>query len=155
MSKAPATHRRIRLTMDAYAGLAMIVLALLGAILAGDLRLGTISQMGAGFLPFAFIITLAVLGAVICIRGAIRGGPKVDRYALRPLLLIPLSVLMFGILVERTGLLVASGVTVVFAGLATSETRVSEVILLAIFLPVIVAAIFVGALNLPISTFPW
>jgi hypothetical protein len=108
--------------VDVLAGLALIVIAAFGAVLAWDLPIGSAARMGPGFLPLVLLAVLAGLGIVTAVIGLVRTQGLVAGWPLRAFLLIPAAMLVFGLLVERAGLLMASAASVIVAAAASSES---------------------------------
>lgn len=76
-------------------------------ILGNDLRVGTATRMGPGFIPHAIGWILIALGAAIAVEGFARDAEQVVRLHLRPASLIVLSVVVFALLLQPAGLIPA------------------------------------------------
>ncbi len=76
-------------------------------ILGNDLRVGTAARMGPGFIPHAIGWILIALGAAIAVEGFARDAEQVVRLHLRPASLIVLSVVVFALLLQPAGLILA------------------------------------------------
>jgi putative tricarboxylic transport membrane protein len=81
-------------------------------------------------------------------------GPGLERWYLRPLGLILLSVWIFAETIDRLGLVPAVLLTTVVAALADIDSRRVEVAVLALALAVFSAVVFVRLLGLPMDLWP-
>jgi hypothetical protein len=75
-------------------------------------------------------------------------------FAWRPLICITTALVLFGLLVERLGLVITTVAVVLAAGLAAHGARWREMILIAAGLAAFAAALFAYALRLPIPVWP-
>ena len=105
---------------DLEAGLFFMCFGILTAVLSQQYRLGTIAQMGPGMFPTILGVILAILGAIILIKGLSGRGEEARPLPLRPIILITVSLLVFAVLLLTAGLLFALPAQVVIA-LAASE----------------------------------
>ena len=139
----------LRNNRDWIAGLLFIVLGALATVLARDYPFGTTMRMGPGYFPTLLGGILLVFGATILLRG-IRSGEKVKgEWGVRPLAWITLSIVLFGFLLDRVGMVPATVVTLFVAAAAGHEFRLKEVLLLAIVMTAFSVAVFSYGLKLP------
>jgi len=139
----------LRNNRDLIAGLLFIVLGGLAVILARDYPLGTTMRMGPGYFPTVLGGVLALFGATILLCG-IRAGDKVKgEWGWRPLAWITLSIVLFGYLLDRAGMVPATVVTLFVAAAAGREFRFKEVLVLAIVMTAFSVAVFSWGLKLP------
>jgi lysylphosphatidylglycerol synthetase-like protein (DUF2156 family) len=117
--------------------------------------MGSAMRMGPGYFPFLTSVCLMLLGLVLAVRSLMRGGKAIGTLALRPLFVVLLATLAFGLLIERTGFLLASIALVLASRFADRGFRVVEVSALALFLTALIAAIFRYGLGLPIRMMPF
>ena len=117
-------------------------------------KLGTTTQMGAGYFPFWLGILLAVLGAWVATSGVRSEGPALERFYWWPVVTVLVSVCIFGVLLKVLGLLVAGVVLVIGASFGSHEFKWHEVLLLAVGLAVFCVLLFVAGLKLPIPVCP-
>lgn len=122
--------------------------------LAGNLAMGQAVRMGPGYVPRILAGVVVALGAIVCGRGLIAGGVPVGSWALRPLAVILTSIVAFGFLIDRLGLVAASIALVIVARAAAGGVRPVETIALALALAAFAAATFVGLLGLPFKLWP-
>jgi len=139
----------LRNNRDLIAGLLFIVLGALAAVLARDYPFGTTMRMGPGYFPTMLGGILLVFGATILLRG-IRSGERVKgEWGVRPLAWITLSIVLFGFLLDRVGMVPATVVTLFAAAAAGREFRLKEVLLLALVMAAFSVAVFSYGLKLP------
>ena len=121
-------------------------------LIARDYRYGTALRMGPGYYPTLLGGVLVALGVLIMIKGLrsdekIRG--RMSVHAWRALIILPLTIALFAILVERAGLV--PGLVVLCAGSAAAgrQFKSVEVLLLTVVLTGVSVAVFIWALGLP------
>lgn len=135
---------------DIEAGLFFTFFGTLTAALSLQYRLGTIAAMGPGMFPFILGVILAVLGAVILIKGILGGGEEARPLPLRVTVLITLSILAFAFLLLTAGLLVALPVQVAIALWASEHFTWKRVIALSVGLLAFCYGVFVYLLGLSV-----
>ncbi len=139
----------VRNNKDFWAGMMLTGTGSAAVIAARNYPFGTTLRMGPGYFPTVLGGLLVLFGLYILIRGLracekIRGG-----WSLRALIGLPLSLVLFGLLIERLGFIPAM-VTLVFLSAASGrEFKVVEVLLVAVLLTVISVAVFIWGLGLP------
>jgi hypothetical protein len=134
---------------DLIAGLLFIVLGGLAVVLARDYPFGTTIRMGPGYFPTALGFILLLFGVTVLARG-IRSGEKVKgEWGWKPLALITLSIVLFGALLDRVGMIPAAVATLVAAAAAGREFRLKEVLILAVVMTALSVAVFIYGLKLP------
>ena len=139
----------LRDNRDFIAGLLFIVLGGLAVALARDYPFGTTMRMGPGYFPSVLGAILFLFGVYVLLRG-IRSGEKVKgEWGVRPLAWITLSIVLFGFLLDRAGLVPATVVTLCVAAAAGREFRLKEVLLLAVVMTAFSVAVFSYGLKLP------
>ena len=114
---------------------------------------GTVQQMGPGFFPRVLGVILAAFGIVTMARG-LRSGERVEgSWGWFPLAMLTVSIVAFGWLMERVGLVPSLAVLVVASAFAGREFRWREVVVLAGVLCLLAVAIFIWGLGLPYPLF--
>jgi len=147
---------RIRHQKDFWSGLMFLVIGLAFAGFAQQYALGSAQRMGPGYFPTVLGALLAILGLVIAIRGMTREGPDgdIERFHLGPLAIILGAVALFGFLLRPAGLVAALVVLIGVSAYASHEFRMREVIPLALFLVLLVLAVFIWGLGMVIPVWP-
>src|SRR5262245_4686588 len=106
--------------------------------------------MGPGFFPRSLGVILVLLGLPVVARGLRGGGEKIaGGWSPRALVLLPLSMVLFGVLVEHAGFVPALAALIVGSAAAGREFRAGEVLLLTVVLIALSVGVFVWALGLP------
>ena len=142
---------KVRLTTDLLTGLLFLAFGLFVIVYGSRYPLGTTARMGPGYYPLLASSGLALLGVILIGRSLVRGGGgEVSAINLRPLLLILLGTLAFGLLIERLGFLAASLALVVLTRFAERDIRLPETAALALGLTAFTTAIFWYALGMPL-----
>jgi putative tricarboxylic transport membrane protein len=139
---------------DVAAGLFLILCGVLGAWLGQDLKVGTAYRMGPGYAPMLLSWILGGFGLVLVVLGILRSGARLEAWSVRRLVLVLGSMVVFGLTVERLGLLVAASLAVAIAAFAGQQTRWREIALLAISLAAFACLLFAWALQLPLEVLP-
>lgn len=138
---------------DLLAGSLFIVIGSVGLFVALSYPFGTVIQMGPGFFPRVLGTILIGFGLVTLIRGW-RSGTRVEgEWGWMPLLTLAASLVAFGWLMERVGLIPSLVVLVVTSAWAGKEFRWGEVAILAAVLALMSVAIFIWGLGLPYPLF--
>lgn len=136
---------------------ALFLLALggLGLWLAASLSIGTPLRMGPGYLPRALSIILLLFGAGLAIASFAADGPPLERWSWRGLALILAALCLFGVLVERIGLIPTIPIVALLATLAAPDRRWREAAIFAVCLAFFCALVFRVLLGLPLPLHPF
>ena len=132
-----------------WSGLLFIGTGAAAIVIAADLRLGSALRMGPGYFPAALGGILILLGIVVLAKGLKDPRPVLGRWSLRALVLLPLSLVLFGVLMEYAGFVPALLVLIIGSAAAGEEFNVVEALLLAAVLTAGAVGVFVWALGLP------
>jgi Tripartite tricarboxylate transporter TctB family len=132
-----------------WSGLMLIGTGTAAIVIAADYRLGSALRMGPGYFPSALGGILILLGIIVLAKGLKDPQPIVGRWSLRALILLPLSLVLFGVLMEHAGFVPALLVLVVGSSAAGGEFKIVEALLLAILLTAGAVVVFVWGLGLP------
>lgn len=124
------------------------------AIVAREYPMGTGGRMGPGYFPIVLSSMLAILGLVIMVKGFGKDGPPVDKFAMRPLILILLAVVIFGVIAKWLGLALSLIVLVLISAFGGHEFKLKEVLLAGVVLSAFSIAVFVYGLKLPFPVWP-
>ena len=139
----------LRNNKDFWAGIMLIGIGAAAMFIARDYRFGSTLSMGPGFFPTMLGGILIAFGICIVAVG-LRSGEKIQgRLSLRALVMLPLSLILFGILMQLAGFIPALVALVFVSAASGREFKVVEVLLLTVVLTVASAALFVWGLGLP------
>lgn len=146
---------RIKSPRDFWAG---VMFAGVGAFFVAwsfaQYQMGSAVRMGPGYFPAVLGGLLVLLGAAVIFGSLGAAGPRVARFHFRPLILVSLSVLAYGYLMQPGGLAVATAAAVFIGALAGHEFKWQEVSVVALVLVVFSYLVFVKGLTLPFPMCP-
>ena len=85
--------------------------------------------------------------------GLRRGEKIAGAWSIRGLIVLPLSLLLFGLLIDRAGFIPAMLVLIFGSATASTEFKFVEILLFSLFLTALSVAVFVWGLGLPYPLF--
>jgi uncharacterized membrane protein len=134
---------------DFWGGLMLIAVGVAAIFIARNYPFGTALRMGPGYFPTVLGGVLTLFGLYIVVRAlrqseAIEGG-----WSLRAMIVLPLSLVLFGILMDRAGFIPALAVLIFGSAAATTEFKLVEVAALTVCLIGFCVAVFIWGLGLP------
>lgn len=137
-------------------GLFFIALGVGALWLSRDYPLGDLNRMGPGYFPRMLSVGMIILGLLIVLKGLPDLASSKDEPVRfdRSMWLIPLAMLLFGLLVERIGLVAALVVALGVAGAAHRDARFLQVAISVVALIVLLVLIFVVVLRQPLRLWP-
>lgn len=139
---------------DFFSGLLFIVIALAFVANGWRLPMGTAVNMGPGYIPLGAALILAALGTVCLVCGIVHAGVGVERVSWRPVLLVPLAVVAFGLSLDWLGLVAAIFLAVFVGRAAIPRAPVLPTLALAVGLSALSVALFYYGFGLPVSVWP-
>jgi hypothetical protein len=137
---------------DAVAGVVFAAIGTVAFFYAHQYPIGTALNMGPGFFPALLGVILFVLGLGTFGRAMVTETDRLEVLAWRPMLLLPLGVLLFGLMIDRLGLIPSILVAIVLSRLAAPRLRILEVLAVCVVLTVLASVLFVYGLGLPPAT---
>jgi hypothetical protein len=144
----------IRSSADIGSGVLITAIGIAGLWLVRDLDMGSAAAMGPAYMPAALAGLLALLGAFLIGRGFILRGPAIAAMQIRPIGCVTLAFVLFGLVVERLGLMLAVVLLVGVASLGSAERSWRKTLLVALALAVVSSLIFVVGLSVPVRLLP-
>lgn len=119
-------------------------------------RIGTAAKMGPGYFPLVLGGLLAALGLFVLVRGLSTTEEEAVRlsFRVRPALMVLCSVILFGLLIERLGLLPCTAFLVIMSSMGSDEFRMRQAVLSAGVLTIVVLVVFVYFLKFQIPLWP-
>jgi uncharacterized membrane protein len=139
----------LRNSKDIWAGLMLIGIGGAAMLIARNYPFGTALRMGPGYFPIILGALLIVFGLAILAYG-LRSREKIaGSWSLRALIVLPLSLVLFGVLMEHAGFIPAMMVLIFGSATASTEFKFVEILLFSIGLTVLSVAVFVWGLGLP------
>ncbi len=148
---------KIKSQKDFWSGLMFVATGLGFAAGATNYSFGTSARPGPGYFPFGLGILLAILGALVLFKSLTiesEGGDPVGAIPWRPLALITLSVVIFGVALPKLGMIISLPILILIASLAGDEFKLKEVILNIVILTIGSWLVFIKGLNLVIPLWP-
>ena len=138
----------------ACAGL-FIGLAIVLALSALSLPIGTAGRMGPGYFPLVLALILGGLGLLLALTSLRVDGEPISNFEWRGFLLITLAIVAFGATISRLGFIPAMVISVGISILASERFRLTTAVSLIVCLVVFCWAVFVWGLGLPVRLFNW
>jgi hypothetical protein len=145
---------RIRAPKDFWAGLMFIGFGLGFMIVAQNYAMGTAVRMGPAYFPTVLGGLLALIGLAIFIKSLATSGPPVPRIVLRPMTLILVGIIVFGVFLKPLGLVICAAILIGLGAFGGHEFKAREVAILYAVLVVFSVLVFIKGLGLPIPTCP-
>jgi putative tricarboxylic transport membrane protein len=134
---------------DVWAGLLLIAIGAAAMFMARNYGFGTALRMGPGFFPILLGGLLIVFGVYMLANGLRQPEKIAGSWSPRALVILPLSLILFGVLMEHGGFAPAMLVLIFGSATASTEFKLVEVLLFSVGLTALSVAVFVWALGLP------
>ena len=132
-----------------WAGMMFFGIGAAAIFIARGYPFGTTLRMGPGYFPSVLGGSLMLFGIYIMVKG-LRSNEKIKgAWSVRALIVLSLSLVLFGVLMERAGFIPALAALIFGSAAAGREFRFGEVLLCAVFLTVLSVAVFIWGLGLP------
>jgi hypothetical protein len=134
-----------------------VVTGVVFAIGATNYSMGTSAKPGAGYFPLILSVLMAILGAIVLFKSLTietEGGDPIGSIAWRPLLVIVISITVFGLALPRLGMFVTIPLLIVMVSWAGDEFSWKGVLLSSAVLTFGSWVIFIWGLNLTIPLKP-
>ena len=138
------------LSKDFLAGVMFIAFGLGALYLGRHLAPGTTVRMGPGWVPHALSYVMLVLGAIISVVALFFGGEQVEAPKWKPITMVTIGIVCFGLLFESTGLIPALIALVLIASLGGDEFKLTEVIMNMVVLTILCILVFKVGLSMNI-----
>jgi hypothetical protein len=141
---------RIRNPRDFWAGSIYLALAIATIWIGRNYIQGSSARMGPGYFPTVLGSILALFGVISIGRSFLRPGEAITAIAWRPLVLVLGSTMLFALLLDRLGLLIALPCLIVVSSLASRNTRLDITSIAALVgLVAFCVLVFVRGLGVP------
>jgi hypothetical protein len=144
----------IRHPKDFFAGLLFIAFGIGAIVIGSRYALGTAARMGPGYFPRILGMLLIALGGALAVRAMRVSGPSIPAFKWRPLLIVLLSVVAFGLMLNRAGVVVSTIFLIVAASAASHEFRLRESLIAGVALAALAVGVFVIGLKLQLPIWP-
>ena len=139
----------LRSNKDFWAGIMLIATGAASIFIARGYPFGSTMRMGPGYFPSMLGGILALFGIYVMIIGLRRGEKITVHCSTRALIVLPFSLIAFGVLMTYAGFIPALAVLIFGSASAGRDFRFVEVLLLTVILTGLSVAIFIWGLGLP------
>jgi hypothetical protein len=117
--------------------------------------MGTLLRMGPGYFPTVVSVLIIGFGAILLLQ-AFRPEPAVaSGFVVRPVLMIPLGIVLFAVLLHRFGLAPAVLALVIVSSLSEPTFRPARSLALALGMLALIYVVFILILRLPFPLVTW
>jgi len=135
---------------DFWSGVMLIAIGGGALFIARNYQFGSSLRMGPGYFPIILSTALVLFGVFFAARGLRAGAEKLEgSWSLRALIIVPLSLILFGLLIDRAGFIPAMLALIICSAAASTQFKLIEVALFSVFLTAMCVVVFVWALGLP------
>lgn len=134
---------------DLWAGLMFLATGAVSMFIALGYPSGTVLRMGPGYFPRVLGGILILFGICAMIMGLRRNEKIQGGWSLRALIVLPLSMVLFGVLMKHAGFVPAMVALVLGSAAGGREFKFVEVLLLTGLLTALSVAVFIWGLGLP------
>ena len=141
---------RLRGPQDVLAGAVVIVIATVVLLSLSRITTAGYSAFSPALFPRLCAYGVAIGGVILVARGVLREGPQLQPLPFRPVLLVTLAVIAFGVATPLWGYAPGGLLTLAISGLAAPDMRARELVLVSATLIAISVALFSGLLKLTI-----
>jgi len=139
-----------RTNKDLWAGIHYIVVGAVGMWIAKDYPFGSALRMGPGYFPTVLGGIMVAMGIYVLALGLRKDHEKIQgNWSIRALIVLPISMIVFGFLMEASGFIAAMVALIIVSAAAGREFKWLEVVPLTLGLTVACAAGFIYGLGLP------
>lgn len=142
-------NAEIRTNRDFWAGVMLIATGVASIVIARTYPFGSAFRMGPGYFPSILGGVLIVFGLSLLVRGLRSTDKIVGGWSLRALIVLPLSFVLFGWLMDHAGFVPALVVLIFGSALGSREFKLVEVLLLTAIVTLMSVGIFIWLLGLP------
>ena len=144
----------IRNPRDFVAGAIFIAIGIATIALGSRYTLGTAARMGPGYFPRILGILLIALGAILALRALRVPGAPLPLFHWRPIVIVLGSVVLFGAIVQKAGVALATVILIVTASAASRDFRPRESLVVGVVLAALAVGVFVVGLQLQLPIWP-
>jgi hypothetical protein len=139
----------LRSNKDFWAGIMLIAFGAVSIFIARGYPFGSTMRMGPGYFPSILGGILALFGIYVLIIGLRRGEKITVHCSIWALIVLPFSLIAFGVLMTHAGFIPAMAVLIFGSASAGRDFKFVEVLLLTVVLTGLSVAIFIVGLGLP------
>ena len=140
---------------DFFGGLLLISIGVIGFYMAFDYPFGSAQRMGPGYFPRVLNAILIAFGVYVMLRGMKTGEKVSGVWGWKPLAYITASLVVFGWIMDRAGMVPALVAMFFTCALGGHEFKFKEVAILTIIMTAFSIVVFVYGLGMPYRLFWW
>ena len=134
-------------------GIMFLVTGAVAIYIAQDYPMGSALRMGPGYFPIVLGGLIGLFGIWELIIGVIKPDPVKGNWSIRALIILPLSCVVFGVMMEKVGFVPALIALIIVSATAGKEFKLWEAIAMSIVLTILCTGIFIYGLGLPYPLF--
>jgi hypothetical protein len=142
-------HSMIRSPKDFAAGLIYLSIGLIAIYLGRELPMGTAIKMGPAYFPTVLGGLLSLIGVISLVRSFLQKGEPIPAFAWKPLLLITVATVVFGLLLRGAGFVIALPLFIIITAYASVSFRWIPTLVIAAIATFVCALVFVKGLGVP------
>lgn len=147
---------KIHSIKDLLAGLIYIFFGASAILIAREYNMGTAFKMGPAFFPTVLSMLLVGVGAISIIRAFILPGTPIGAISIKGLLLVTISVVVFGLVARGAGLAIALPLLLFISAAASVKFRWQTTLVIAVGLTLFCVLVFLKGLGIPLPVVgPW
>jgi hypothetical protein len=140
----------IRNGKDFWIGVVYLTFGFAAVSISRDYSMGTALKMGPAYFPTILGSLLILIGIISLIRSFIKQGSPFGVFALKGLILIIASIILFGFIVRWVGLVIALPILVIISSYASVRFRWQYSFALAAGLTIFCILVFLKGLGVPL-----
>ena len=130
-------------------GIMFLIIGAVSIYIAQDYPMGSALRMGPGYFPIVLGGIIGLFGIWELIIGVLKPDPVKGNWSLRALIILPLSAVIFGVLMEKAGFVIAMVALIYASAFSSKEFKFWEVTALAVGLTIASVGLFIYGLGLP------
>ena len=140
---------------DFWAGVMFIIFGVAAVYMSRDYPMGSAMRMGPGYFPTYLGYLMMLFGLYIGGKGLFKGSDQIGPWAFRPIVVLSLGVVIFGLLIEVVGFIPSLVALIVITTFAGRDIRWVEMVIVTIGLVAGAVAVFIYGIGLPYQLFWW
>jgi putative tricarboxylic transport membrane protein len=121
--------------------------------MAQDYPMGSALRMGPGYFPIVLGGLMGLFGIYELILGIMKSDPVKGNWSVRALIILPLAAVVFGIMMEKLGFVIALVALIFVSAAASREFKFLEVLISAVVITLASVGVFIYGLGLPYPLF--
>lgn len=138
---------------DLFSGLLFAAFGIFVFYVSLNYSFGTARRMGPGYFPGVLAALMVLIGAVLVVRSFFGAAEPIEKFSLKPMVLILLGSLLFGLLVRPAGLAPAIMAMIVVGSAGDASFRIVPAVATAAILALGSTILFVHLLGQPLPAF--